>query len=266
MFKKLSAVVGTAALLSSVVVTAAFAGTETLTLGMAYVVPAHQPGAKVRTPEGMAPLLADWLTKRSLVSEIPVTTERVVLTAEGEAAASQGEVDAFLLSLPADTPKDRVGSVIPTGYRAGMMAIMRTDTDIHHWEDLRGRTVCLTQESGLAGSLEERYGAIEKVFRAPADALLDLRIGGCDATVHDSAMLEALLEFPEWKKFSARLPIQDERELLFIVPEHSSRFAQALGDQVRQWQESRLLNELTQQAARDIAFEVYMDQEVPDCH
>ena len=234
-----------------------------LAVGMTYVTPPHQPGAKVRTPEGMAPLLVEWLQRHSSVQAIPVAVEQPASL--GSKAAGQTEVDAFLLSLPADASGEG-SAVIPTGYRAGIMAIMRTDTDIHRWEDLRGRTVCLTEESGLAGQLEKRYGAIEKLFRAPADALLDLRIGGCDATVHDSTMLHALLEFPEWQKFSARLPVQDERELAFIVPDHSGRLAQVLQERVQQWQETQLLNKLTQQAARDIAFEVYMDQEVPDCH
>src|SRR5690606_12492344 len=120
--------------------------------------------------------------------------------------------DAFLLPVDVRLQEPRGAVVIPTGYRAGVMAIMRTDTDIRQWEDLRGRIVCLTEESGLVGALHERYGATEKVYRAPADALLDLRIGGCDATVHDSTMLQALLEFPEWEKFSARLPVQNMRE------------------------------------------------------
>lgn len=235
------------------------AGTEPLTLGMSYVVPPHVPGSKVRTPEGLAPLLAERLEKA-----VPLKTVSVASATSG--SEQRQTADAFLLQLNADEATREPGQVIPTGYRAGIMAIMRTDTDIKRWEDLRGRTVCLAEGGGLVGQMQARYGAVEKVFRAPADALLDLRIGGCDATVHDSTMLEALLDFPEWQKFSARLPVQQERDLAFIVPENATALAEILQSQVRQWQESDLLARLTRQAARDIAFEVYMDQEVPDCH
>ena len=105
--------------------------------------------------------------------------------------------------------------------------------------------------------MQARYGAIEKLHRAPADALLDLRIGGCDATVHDSTMLHALLSFPEWKKFSARLPVQQERELAFVVNEPDAEWVQDLRSTVRQWRDKKLLAKLTEQSAHDIAFEVY---------
>ena len=238
-----------------------------VTLGMSYVVPAHFPGSKVRTPEGLAPLLAERLDQHLAVQ--PVAVPEPAQAVLGAASGQRPQLDALLLPLSHEEREQagqRAGRVIPTGYRAGIMAIMRTDTDIRRWEDLHGRTVCLAEGSGLAGQMQTRYGAIEKVFRAPADALLDLRIGGCDAAVHDSTMLEALLEFPEWKKFSARLPVQEERDLAFVVSENAAALAEVLQRQVKEWRDSDLLARLTQQAARDIAFEVYMDQEVPDCH
>ncbi len=225
---------------------------DPLALGVNYVVPPHKPGAKVRTPEGMAPLLIEHLNKRVPVQPVTATA-----------------VDAQLVSLDTQSRqklRSEGTTVIPTGYQAGIMAIMRTDTDIKRWEDLRGRTVCLAEGSLLAGTMQARYGATEKVFRAPADSLLDLRIGGCDAAVHDSTMLKALLEFPEWQKFSAQLPVQNERDLVFVVAEGSASLADALRSEVAQWQHADLLTKLTRQAVQDIAFEVYMDQEVPDCH
>lgn len=234
---------------------------ESLTLGMTYVVPAHVPGAKVRTPEGLAPLLAERLAREFSLRPVAATPD----SAMGTATPSADGVDALLVAVASQDTAGKDG-VIRTGYRAGIMGIMRTDTDIRDWNDLRGRTVCLAEGSGLAGQLQARYGAIEKVFRAPADALLDLRVGGCDAAVHDSAMLQALLELPEWKKFSARLPVAQERDLAFVLGRNDPALAQALQSQVRQWQEADLFTALTRQSARDIAFEVYMDQEVPDCH
>lgn len=243
---------------------ATVAPAASLNLGMAYVVPPHQPGAKVRTPEGMAPLLFEQLEKTFSVQAHTVATDGAAVQVAD--VPDDTTANAYLLPVDADGFKRSDAVVIPTGYRAGVMAIMRTDTDIRSWQDLRGRSVCLTEQGGLVGSMQDKHGAEEKVFRAPADALLDLRIGGCDAAVLDSTLLNALLEFPEWQKFSARLPILEERELAFVVPAFSSDLAQTLQAQVQQWQQNTLLQQLTEQAARDIAFEVYMDQEVPDCH
>lgn len=253
--------VGTGMLATVAALPAPATAAETITLGMAYVVPDHAPGAKVRTPEGLAPLLAAHLSR-----ELPLRmVEAMPEPGAGVKPLAEARPDALLISVAGGQGND--GSVvIPTGHRAGIMGIMRTDTDIRRWEDLRGRKVCLAEDSGLAGQMRARYGAIEKVFRAPADALLDLRIGGCDAAVHDSAMLQALLEFPEWKKFSARLPVQRERDLAFVLRSDDPTLAQTLQSSVQQWREAGLLAKLTRQSAQDIAFEVYMDQEVPDCH
>lgn len=235
---------------------------QTLTLGMPYVVPPHMPGAKVRTPEGVAPLLAERLANILPLRAITVPP----LAPGGPDAQVLSNADALLVPLDAKQGRGAADTVvIPTGYRAGIMAIMRTDTDIRRWEDLRGRTVCLAEGGRLSGQMQARYGAIEKVFRAPADALLQLRIGGCDAAVHDSTMLEAILEFPEWQKFSARLPVQEQRDLAFVL-RRGDPLVQTLQSQIREWRKTGMLAKLTKQSAHDIAFEVYMDQEVPDCH
>lgn len=240
----------------------ASAAGEPLKLGMPYVVPPHQPGAKVRTPEGLAPILAERLATHLPIAPVAVESpEKAVAAPAGQAAA-----DALLLPVATGENAPAQAVVIPTGYRAGIMAIMRTDTDIKRWEDLKGRTVCIAEGGGLAGQLQARYGAIEQVYRAPADALLNLRIGTCDAAVHDSTMLQALLEFPEWKKFSAQLPVLQERDLAFVVSPGNEEVARVLQTQVAEWRQDDLLKKLTRQAARDIAFEVYLDQEVPDCH
>lgn len=240
----------------------ASAAGEPLKLGMPYVVPPHQPGAKVRTPEGLAPILAERLATHLPIAPVEVESPEKAVTAP----AGQAAVDALLLPVATGENAPAQAVFIPTGYRAGIMAIMRTDTDIKRWEDLKGRTVCIAEGGGLAGQLQARYGAIEQVYRAPADALLNLRIGTCDAAVHDSTMLQALLEFPEWKKFSAQLPVLQERDLAFVVSPGNEEVARVLQTQVAEWRQDDLLKKLTRQAARDIAFEVYLDQEVPDCH
>lgn len=244
---------------------------EALILGMSYVAPPHTAGAKVRTPEGLAPVLAERLGERQNVQVVQVDASPETLDALAKAQANRDtategpQADALLIHAAPPSPEQGL-AYIATGYRAGIMAIMRSDTDIQRWEDLRGRTVCLTEEGGLAGKLADRYGAHEKVFKAAADALLDLRVGGCDAAVHNSTLLNSLVKFPEWKKFSASLPVQEERELVFVAPANASDRVQVLQNQVSEWQAQALYSKLTDQAARDIAFEVYMDQEVPDCH
>src|SRR5690606_19001360 len=108
-------------------------------------------------------------------------------------------------------------AVIPLPYRAAPMAIMRTDSSIRRWEQLRDRTVCVAAGGAHVGDVRDRYGATEVVHATLTEALVALRIGQCDALVHDSVLLEELLRLPEWKKFSRRLPARPRGMLALLV-------------------------------------------------
>lgn len=233
-----------------------------LTVGVEYVVPAFVGGAKVRTPEGVEAVLADELGQR-----LAAAVETTALDATGPARVLEEGRAGLVLAPIADA--DLVAAsvaVIPTGYAAGAMAIMRSDTDIKAWRQLQGRTVCLAQGGRYVGQIAAKYGAIEKVFPAPADSLLALRIGGCDAAVHDSAMLMELIKLPEWKKFLARLPVQELTPLAFVVASGDVESAAYLQRVAKDWAKNDYFQKITKAAVNDIAFEVYLDQTVTDCH
>lgn len=224
-----------------------------LTAGIQYVVPEYRGGMKFRTPEAIDTALAQDLAKRM---RLPLTTVR----------SDAGKADVVLKALSDNDASHRSATVIPVGYATGPMAIMRTDTDIKTWEQLKGRTVCLAEGGRYVGALAARYGAIEMVQKAPADSLLALRIGSCDAAVHDSALLEELIKLPEWKKFSARLPVGRRSALAFVVPATDRKSAELLRQVAREWASAGYPEQLMKKAVQNIAFEVYLDQNVPDCH
>src|SRR5690606_11021845 len=120
--------------------------------------------------------------------------------------------------------------------------------------------VCLAEGGRYVGAMAERYGAKEMIYRAPADALLALRIGECDAAVHDETMLKALLKLPEWKKFSAQLTQQEKEPLVFVADADDAKMVSTLRQLTKTWKSKRQLAALTQSRANDIAFEVYLDQ------
>ncbi|MFT0548984.1 transporter substrate-binding domain-containing protein [Allopusillimonas ginsengisoli] len=238
-------------------------GGKPVVIAMHYVIPEFIGGQKVRTPEAPDAAMAQALA--------------VMLGASGETALPadaqigerlrRGEADVALLSLADDVatlPDDIVA--LPTGYRSRPMAIMRSDTDIKSWKQLRGRTVCVAKGGLYAGKVAAQYGAIEQVYRAPADSLLALRTGKCDAAVHDEALFRNLLKLPEWKKFSASLPPTANMDLVFAVRRDNTVVREAAQKLVRTWRSEGYLNKLLEQRANDIAFEVYLDQAVPDCH
>ncbi len=223
-----------------------------LIAGVSYVVPAYKPGAKFRTPEVIDTALAEDIARRL---NLPLVTVRV-----------ETKADIALMMLTERARLPRSATIIPTGFAAGPMAIMRSDTTIKSWDDLKGRKVCLSESGHYVGMPAAKYGAVEMVFKAPADALIAVRTGVCDAAVHDNTLLEELIKLPEWKKFSATLTTTQRAPLALIVPKVDTNTTTFLTQVVQDWMSSGYLEQLTKKAVQNIAFEVYLDQDVPDCH
>jgi polar amino acid transport system substrate-binding protein len=237
---------------------------EPLVVGMHYVVPPFVGGSKVRTPEAIDMALAEELAAR-----LNADLRAVPIAGPGGGDRTEWllpQADVTLAAMGPQYAPPPSFATVPTGYTARPMAIMRTDTDIKSWDHLKGRTVCLSEGGLYVGAIAGQYGAIEKVFKAPADSLLALRTGGCDAAVHDEVMLKELLRLPEWKKFSASLPPGPAAKLAFVVPDEDAATITALNQLVREWKRDQHLAALTRSRVRDIAFEVYLDQVVADCH
>lgn len=233
-----------------------------LLVGVDHVVAPYTAGAKFRTPEGLGQVFAEDLAQRL---RLALATRLSDATAH-QLAPTAGAPDLLLTAIADNDPLYRSATVIPTGYSAGPMAIMRTDTSIKTWAQLKGRTVCVAHGGLYVGTLAARYGALERSYRAPADALLALRIGECDAAVHDSALLEELIKLPEWKKFSARLPTGTRTSLVLVAPRGDAEAARVLKQVAGDWRASQFTQQQLTKAVRNIAFEVYLDQNVPDCH
>lgn len=224
-----------------------------LVAGIHYVVPEYKAGAKFRTPEALDTALLEDAARRL---QLPLATVR----------APSGKADITLAAFAENAPRRDGSTLIPTGYAAGPMAIMRTDTGIKAWEHLKSRKVCLSAGGRYVGMMEAKYGAIELVYAAPADALIALRTGLCDAAVHDNTLLEEIVKLPEWKKFSASLPTGPRSMLAFVMPASDTKTAAFLTQLASDWKAGGYPDQLSKKAARNIAFEVYLDQDVPDCH
>lgn len=232
-----------------------------LIVAMAYLVPEFKVGTKFRTPDAIDSALAEDLAKRLGLPHAAMRTA-------GKPGAAQPAARADVSFLYVDRPDVKLPgyALISTGYTAGPMAIMRTDTNIKRWEDVKGRTVCLSEGGRYVGVIAARYGAIEQVYRAPADSLINVRIGTCDAAVHDHPFLEALIALPEWKKFSARLPTGPSTHLVMAVRHADAKTIDYLTQVAADWRASDMFKKLAHTMSRTSAFEVYLDQDVPDCH
>ncbi|MEO6920861.1 MAG: transporter substrate-binding domain-containing protein [Collimonas sp.] len=236
-----------------------------LLVGVGYVLPQYVAGAKYRTRESF-----DHTVAGDLAKQLGVRLVTVKVTGQNRLQIlAQGKVDLLLLDLKT-ADAEAFGSnarLLPTAYQASPKLIMRNDTDIKRLAQLRGRSICLAQGSVYVGAMASNYAAVEKIYKAPADALLALRTGGCDAAVHDDAVLNGMLALPEWKKFSASLPLDaGPARLTFVLRPKDGGLAAYLRQLNRDWSRSGYWAGNRKKWINDVAFEVYLDQNVPDCH
>ncbi|AXA70231.1 ABC transporter substrate-binding protein [Achromobacter insolitus] len=232
-----------------------------LVVGVPYLAPPPAAGAKIRTPDGLDAAMSDRLGQ-SL--GLPVRL-RQVSPGEAASALAAGQVDVVLADGVGPQPESVAAQ--PTGYGARPKAVIRSDTKLRRPADVRGRSVCMAEAATASKALAESWGAVVRTYRVPSDALVAVREGSCDVGLVDDAVWEPLVRFPEWKKFSSTLTADGaRRERVWLLPAADSASSSWLGQEMRAWDRAGAWKAMTAKWARDVAFDVYLDQEVPDCH
>ncbi|KAF1044779.1 transporter substrate-binding domain-containing protein [Xylophilus sp.] len=146
---------------------------------------------------------------RDIARQLGVDAELVQVQPSNRVQFLQsGKVDLLVASMEVTPERADILAYAPTPfYRVGGTAVVRKDSGIRRWEDLRGKTVCLSQGSNYAKPLQAEYGAQVKGFKSSSESLLALRGSNCVAAVHDATLVYPLLRTnPEWKDYAAPLP------------------------------------------------------------
>lgn len=232
-----------------------------LVVGVPYLAPPPAAGAKIRTPDGLDAAMTDRVGQ-----SLGLPVRLVQLPQEQAAAAlAAGQVDLVLADGESAQP-DTVATQA-TGYAARPKAVIRSDTSLRRPADVRGRSVCMAEAAVGAQALARGWGAVVRTYRVPSDALVAVREGSCDVGLIDDAVWEPLMRFPEWKKFSATLrPDGARSERVWLLPAADTATQSWLDARMREWARADAWKALTAKWARDVAFDVYLDQEVADCH
>lgn len=232
-----------------------------LVVGVPYLAPPPAAGAKIRTPDGLDAQMAD---KLGLRLGLPVRLRQVPADQAATALAA-GQVDLVLADGAGAQPQ--TVAVQTTGYGARPKALIRSDTTMRKPADVRGRSVCVAEAATQARTLAESWGAVVRTYRVPSDALVAVREGNCDIGLVDDAVWEPLVRFPEWKKFSSTLAADGaRRERVWLLAADDTVGRALLADEMRAWDRAGAWKAMTAKWARDVAFDVYLDQEVADCH
>lgn len=239
----------------------------TLVVGVPYLAPPAAAGAKVRTPERL-----DTVAAARLAEQLGLALEVVQIPPARQAQAlADGVVDVLLADRVADQSAPALQgdgtAVVAAGYVTRPKAVIRSDTPLRDWSQARGLTVCMSTAAFQAQALAATWGAKVQTHRVPSDALVAVREGSCDIGLVDDTVWGPLMQFPEWKKFSATLPVTGpQAELVWLARNGDQATARWLAATMRQWRSQGVWQAMARKWARDVAFDVYLDQEVPDCH
>lgn len=121
-----------------------------------------------------------------------------------------GKVDALIANMSWTQERSEMLDFAPTPFEeVGGALIARRGSSFKQWEDVRGKTVCVSQGSNYTKPLIEEYGAKIQAYRGQPESLLALRGGGCDAAVHVSPTLRQMVSAnADWKDYE--LPLATE--------------------------------------------------------
>ena len=154
-------------------------------------------------PKGLNVDLANELG-RELEAEVQLVP---VLPANRVQFLQQGKVDLLIANMEWTAERGEILGFVPTPfYRIGGTAAVLKDSTITRWEDLKGQPVCTSQGSSYVKPLTD-FGAQIKAFKSSSESLLALRGNNCVAAVHDSTLINPLInDSAEWKDYRAISP------------------------------------------------------------
>jgi polar amino acid transport system substrate-binding protein len=149
-------------------------------------------------PKGLNVDLANELG-RQLKAQVQLVP---VLPANRVQFLQQGKVDLLIANMEWTAERGEILGFVPTPfYRIGGAAAVLKDSKIARWEDLKDQPVCTSQGSSYVKPLTE-FGAQLKAFKSSSESLLALRGNNCVAAVHDSTLINPLInDSAEWKDY-----------------------------------------------------------------
>ncbi|TFZ03255.1 transporter substrate-binding domain-containing protein [Ramlibacter rhizophilus] len=158
----------------------------------------------------------------------------------------EGAVDMVIATMGDTAERRRVATVVePSYYASGATLLLRPESRVRQWQELRGQTVCAVQGSYFNRGMSQRYLLQLLVFGNARDARLALRDGRCVGLLYDSTAIGADLRDPQWSFYQAPLP--PAMPVPWVVAlsrrEAGSELAHWVGERLAQWHREGFLIE-----------------------
>ncbi len=153
--------------------------------------------------QGFEPDMARELARRLGVSLrlVPVTSSNRLQRLE------EGVVDVIIATMGDTGERRRIASLVePSYYASGVTLMVRPETRLKEWQDVRGQKICAAQGAYFNRPMAQRYLLELVMFANSRDAKLALRDGRCIGYMFDNTAIWSDLQLPEWAGYSTPLP------------------------------------------------------------
>jgi len=146
-----------------------------------------------------------------------------------------GDVDLIVATLGDTSERRRLVAMVEPGYYGGGASVMlRPDSGVQAWTDLRGKPVCVLQGALWNRPVATRFLVDLKAFANLRDVKLALREGQCVGWVYDEAALSHEAASGEWTGYTVLQPPQMVLPWAVAIakPEEGGRLDRLLGDSI----------------------------------
>ncbi|HEY0200432.1 MAG TPA: transporter substrate-binding domain-containing protein [Burkholderiaceae bacterium] len=160
-------------------------------------------------------------------------------------------------------------ALVPTPYASGTgrLVVLRKS----QWQtpgDLHRQPICLAQGSPYTHDVQQRLGALARIYPSSIHAISAFMNGECQALAEDDALMERLLVLPEWRfyrpLYGAVKADADRGQIVLHTPDAAS--AAYVDRAVRYWRTSGAVAQAQLRRVGDVSFEVTQLQNGLVCH
>src|SRR5262245_48280099 len=169
-----------------------------------------------------------------------------VLSANRMEFLNQGKIDLMIATMSDKPERRKVVQVIePLYYSDAVNVLLRKDSPIKSWEDLKGKKLCGTTGAFYNKDVAQKYGPEVSSFDGSDKPLLALKNGECVGYLYDQTFIAGKLTDDEWKSgYAMPLPGIMESPWAIAVKNGEDKFKSFMDGLSKDWMKSGRIVEL----------------------
>jgi polar amino acid transport system substrate-binding protein len=152
---------------------------------------------------------------------------------------NQGKIDLMIATMSDKPERRKVVQVIePLYYSDACNILLRKNSPIKSWDDLKGKKLCGTTGAFYNKDIAQQYGPEIASFDGSEKPLLALKNGDCIGYLYDQTFIAGKLTDDDWKGYQMTLPGIMETPWAIAVKLGEASLQKVLEDLHKDWVKS----------------------------